>query len=131
VSCVAAYLVLDTLSDAITLRECQNLVLPRAAQDERLINELGLPFRVGPMYSSSLRVSPTGRMVQCQFRLDGQQRSSDVTATVQRGPYATSFLYNVIGPGSWTLLNCHVLVGALWIWIATKQARLMCSDAQH
>ena len=88
-------------------------MLPLAAQNKQLAAELGTPIAAGPMYSASLRVSETGRLVQCQFRLDGTQRSSDATATVRRPPYASSFLYNLMGSGAWELLHCHVLVGAL------------------
>ena len=112
VGCGVAYLVCDTVSDVITLRECQKLVLPLAVRNEQLASALQLPLTVGPTWSSSLRVSPTGSMVQCQFKLDGQQRSSDVSATVRRKPYATPFLYNLLGPGKWELIHCHVLLGA-------------------
>jgi hypothetical protein len=112
VGCGVVYMACDTLSDVVTLRACQQLVLPRAAANEQLVGELGVPIAAGPMYSSSLRTSASGRMVQCQFRLDGQLCSSDVTATVRRPPYASSWLYNLVGPGTWELIFCHVLVGA-------------------
>lgn len=107
----AGYLVVDTISDAITLRECQKLVLPLAVQHQELSEELGLPISVGPMYSSSLRVSPTGRTIQCMFRLDGPKRSSEVSATVQRTSYGWTAVHNLLGPGTWSLANCHVLIG--------------------
>lgn len=123
--CGAVYLVCDTLSDVVTLRACQALVLPLAAQSKQLAGELGTPIAAGPMFSARLRVSETGRLVQCQFRLDGTQRSSDATATVRRPPYASSFLYNLTGPGTWELLHCHVLVGAVpgWLVCARMAAR--------
>jgi hypothetical protein len=112
VCCSAAvYLGCDAISDAIILRECHKLVLPLASKRDALVEELGEHLEPGPMFSSTLRSSPTGNMVQCQFRLDGSKRSSDVTATVCRPPYATNALYNLWGPREWELRHCHVLVG--------------------
>lgn len=106
----AAYLVCDSVSEIITLRQCQKAVLPLALQHSALCGELGVPLTVGSLLSSSMRVSPSGQLVQCQFAIEGSKRSSDVTATVQRPPYSSSFVYNVFGPARWQLVNCHVLV---------------------
>lgn len=105
------YLVCDAVSDAITLRACHQLVLPLAREHGPLVDQLGKHLDAGPMFSSSMRSSPSGRVVQCQFRIDGSKRSSDVTATVQRPPYASTALYNVFGPAVWDLQHCHVLIG--------------------
>jgi hypothetical protein len=112
IGCGVVYMVCDGLSECVTLRTCQRLVLPLAASDEQLTGELGAPIFAGPMYSSSIRTSPSGRLAQCHFRIDGRHRSSDVTATVRRLPYSCTFLYNLVGPGTWELIHCHVLVGA-------------------
>lgn len=112
-SCGAAYLVIDALSDVVTMRECQRMVLPLAAQHQALAHELQPPIAAGPMWRASLRSSPSGGLVQCRFTLDGVQRSAAVTATVQRPACATPLLYNLTGPGTWQLVNCHVLVGAV------------------
>lgn len=108
----AVYLVCDTFSDAITLRECQKRVLPLAVRHEQLVTELGPPLAVGPMFSSSLRISPTGRTVQCQFRLNGEKRGADVAATVQRTSHGMTLVHNLLGPATWDLANCHVLISA-------------------
>lgn len=106
-----AYLVGDAISDVITLRACHQLVLPLARDNQPLVKQLGHDLDAGPMFSSKMRSSPSGQIVQCQFRIDGSKRSSDVTATVQRPPYASTALYNLLGPALWDLQNCHVLIG--------------------
>lgn len=111
--CATVYLACDAISDTLILRECHRLVLPLAAAREALNTELGGELQPGPWYSSMVRCTPSGRMYQCQFRLDGKERSSDVTATLYRPTYMTTALYNLMGPGEWELKHCHVLVGAL------------------
>lgn len=106
-----AYLVGDAISDVITLRACHQLVLPLARDNQPLVEQLGQDLDAGPMFSSKMRSSPSGQIVQCQFRIDGSKRSSDVTATVQRPPYASTAVYNLLGPALWDLQNCHVLIG--------------------
>lgn len=110
-TCVAVYLACDAVSDTIILRECHKLVLPLALGRDALTTELGGELQPGPWFSSMVRSSSSGTMYQCQFRLDGSQRSSDVTATVYRPPYTSTALYNLLGPGEWQLKHCHVLVG--------------------
>jgi hypothetical protein len=112
-TCGAVYLVCDATSDVITMRECQKLVLPLAARHEQLCSALQPPIQAGSMFASSLRTSATGSLVQCNFPLVGQKRTSNVSATVRRQAYATPFLYNLIGPGKWELTNCLVLVGTI------------------
>lgn len=112
-SCAAVYLTCDAVSDTIILRECHRLVLPLALARDSLAAELGGEVQPGPWFSSMVRSSTSGRMYQCQFRLDGSKRSSDVTATLSRPPYTTTALYNLLGPGEWELKHCHVLVGML------------------
>lgn len=111
-----AYVVCDSISDVITLRACHQLVLPLARAHEPLAEQLGERMDAGPMYSARMRSSPSGRLVQCQFRIDGSKRSSDVTATVNRPPYTSTALYNIFGPASWDLQHCHVLIGALLVY---------------
>jgi hypothetical protein len=111
--CGVVYLFCDALSDVITLRECQKLVLPLALKHEQLTEALEPPLEVGSVLFSSMRASPTGSMVQCQFTMEGKARSSQVTATVRRQAHGTPLLYNILGPGKWELTNCHVLVGVL------------------
>lgn len=110
-TCAAVYLTCDAVSDTIILRECHRLVLPLALARDALTTELGGELQPGPWFSSMVRSSSSGRMYQCQFRLDGTKRSSDVTATLYRPPYTTTALYNLLGPGEWELKHCHVLVG--------------------
>ena len=113
------YLVLDSMSEIATLRNCQHQVLDLAVRHEQLCNELGLPLNVGPLLTSSMNVSPSGRLVKCEFAIAGSKRSSDVSATVQRAPYASTFLYNFMGPSDWELLHCHVLIGKLRLHLKT------------
>jgi hypothetical protein len=112
-ACATVYLAGDAISDTLILRECHRQVLPLALAREALTTELGGELQPGPWYSSMLRSTPSGRMYQCQFRLDGKERSSDVTATLYRPPYTSTALYNLFGPGEWELKHCHVLVGEL------------------
>lgn len=119
-----AYLVGDAISDLITLRACHQLVLPLARDNQPLVQQLGQDLDAGPMFSSKMRSSPSGQIVQCQFRIDGSERSSDVTATVRRPPYASTALYNMLGPAEWDLQHCHVLIGKKlhpWTFASTRE----------
>lgn len=119
------YLVADSANDIITLRKCQHQVLDLAVKHSGLCQELGVPIEVGSLLKSSVRFSPSGRLVKCQFAVDGATKSSDVSATLHRPVYPSSILYNLSGPGDWELLNCHILVGAATLLPAAEY----CSQA--
>jgi hypothetical protein len=104
------YFVGSTVQETLLLQNCQGKVLSLALKHEQLVDELGGDLFTGPLYASRIGWSPTGREAQCQFRLEGTEKRSTVTASVRTIP-GTSFITSLTDPNSWELVHCHVLTG--------------------
>jgi hypothetical protein len=105
------YLVGDTASDYLTFTRLRAAALQLADQDDELKQLVGQPYTTGLWYNSTLGFSHRDQVAHCTFQLLGSQRVTDIAVKAgrQQGP-RSNILYNIFGPGKWTVMSCQAMV---------------------
>lgn len=105
------YLAGDTASDLLTYAALRRQALALAAADEQLAALLGPPLSTGAWYDATLAFSHHDRIAAATFQLRGAARVTDLSVKAGRAPgYRSNLLYNLLGPGTWSLLSCQAMV---------------------
>lgn len=105
------YLAGDQASDMITYSKMHSQAMALVEQDEQIPQMIGNPYTSGAWYDATLAFSHRDKVAHCTFQLKGSKGVTDVAVKAGRQPgYKNNILYNLVGPSSWQLLSCQVMV---------------------